>query len=210
MIARDSRRAAAICSVGVRCGPPPVVRRRTPPATVIWPMRRSGQTAGGAARHKHAEHRGELGHAFGDRPRRGRPAAMAGEGRRAAGRRRAGDCRGPTSGTGKGRFGAFASGTGKELWSWQGEAGVNAPPISYWVGRQTIRGGRRRRHGPVRLPGRRGGGVPMRGVIPCHPERSVGARPRGCPPTLGSEADKQSRGASGLRATARADRALIL
>ena len=38
------------------------------------------------------------------------------------------------SGTGKGRFGAFASGTGKELWSWQGEAGVNAPPISYSVG----------------------------------------------------------------------------
>ena len=38
------------------------------------------------------------------------------------------------SGAGKGRFGAFASGTGKQLWSWQGEAGVNAPPVSYAVG----------------------------------------------------------------------------
>ena len=38
------------------------------------------------------------------------------------------------SGAGKGRFGAFASGTGKELWSWQCDAGVNAPPVSYSVG----------------------------------------------------------------------------
>ena len=38
------------------------------------------------------------------------------------------------SGAGKGRFGAFSSATGKELWSWQGDAGVNAPPVSYSVG----------------------------------------------------------------------------
>jgi glucose dehydrogenase len=38
------------------------------------------------------------------------------------------------SGAGEGRFAAFASGTGKELWSWQGDAGVNAPPVSYSVG----------------------------------------------------------------------------
>jgi alcohol dehydrogenase (cytochrome c) len=40
------------------------------------------------------------------------------------------------SGAGKGRFAAFNSGTGAQLWSWQGEAGVNAPPISYAVGGQ--------------------------------------------------------------------------
>ncbi len=38
------------------------------------------------------------------------------------------------SGAGGGRFAAYASGTGKELWSWQGDAGVNAPPVSYSVG----------------------------------------------------------------------------
>jgi PQQ-dependent dehydrogenase (methanol/ethanol family) len=43
------------------------------------------------------------------------------------------------AGAGKGRFGAFASGTGKRLWSWQGQAGVNAPPITYAVnGRQYV------------------------------------------------------------------------
>jgi glucose dehydrogenase len=38
------------------------------------------------------------------------------------------------SGAGTGRFAAFASGSGKELWSWQGDAGVNAPPVTYAVG----------------------------------------------------------------------------
>ena len=38
------------------------------------------------------------------------------------------------SGAGKGLFAAYNSGDGKQLWSWQCEAGVNAPPISYAVG----------------------------------------------------------------------------
>ncbi|HEU4456732.1 MAG TPA: PQQ-binding-like beta-propeller repeat protein, partial [Longimicrobium sp.] len=38
------------------------------------------------------------------------------------------------SGAGKGRFAAFHAGTGRELWSWQAEAGVNAPPVTYGVG----------------------------------------------------------------------------
>ncbi|MEO8636829.1 MAG: PQQ-binding-like beta-propeller repeat protein [Gemmatimonadales bacterium] len=38
------------------------------------------------------------------------------------------------SGAGKGMIAAFNSGTGAQLWSWQCEAGVNAPPISYAVG----------------------------------------------------------------------------
>lgn len=35
------------------------------------------------------------------------------------------------SGVGQGRIAAFHAGTGTELWSWQAQAGVNAPPISY-------------------------------------------------------------------------------
>jgi len=43
------------------------------------------------------------------------------------------------SGAGKGRFAAFDAGTGRELWSWQCEAGVNAPPVTYRVqGRQYV------------------------------------------------------------------------
>jgi PQQ-dependent dehydrogenase (methanol/ethanol family) len=43
------------------------------------------------------------------------------------------------SGAGKGRFAAFDAGTGRELWSWQAEAGVNAPPVTYEVaGRQYV------------------------------------------------------------------------
>ncbi|MDZ4863547.1 MAG: PQQ-binding-like beta-propeller repeat protein [Gemmatimonadota bacterium] len=38
------------------------------------------------------------------------------------------------SGAGKGKFAAFSSSTGAQLWSWQCDAGVNAPPISYAVG----------------------------------------------------------------------------
>ena len=38
------------------------------------------------------------------------------------------------SGAGKGRFAAFDASSGQELWSYQAEAGVNAPPISYAVG----------------------------------------------------------------------------
>jgi len=38
------------------------------------------------------------------------------------------------SGAGKGRFAAFDAATGRELWSWQAEAGVNAPPVTYRVG----------------------------------------------------------------------------
>jgi PQQ-dependent dehydrogenase (methanol/ethanol family) len=38
------------------------------------------------------------------------------------------------SGAGKGRFAAFDAATGRELWSWQCEAGVNAPPVTYRAG----------------------------------------------------------------------------
>ena len=38
------------------------------------------------------------------------------------------------SGAGKGVFAAFNSADGTQLWSWQCDAGVNAPPISYAVG----------------------------------------------------------------------------
>lgn len=38
------------------------------------------------------------------------------------------------SGAGKGRFAAFAASDGRQLWSYQCEAGVNAPPITYSVG----------------------------------------------------------------------------
>jgi glucose dehydrogenase len=43
------------------------------------------------------------------------------------------------SGAGKGRLAAFHAASGQELWSWQCEAGVNAPPVTYAVsGRQYI------------------------------------------------------------------------
>ena len=43
------------------------------------------------------------------------------------------------SGAGKGRFAAFAAATGRELWSFQCAAGVNAPPVTYAVaGRQYV------------------------------------------------------------------------
>jgi PQQ-dependent dehydrogenase (methanol/ethanol family) len=38
------------------------------------------------------------------------------------------------SGAGKGKFAAYNTSTGRELWSWQCEAGVNAPPITYAIG----------------------------------------------------------------------------
>ncbi|MDX2193081.1 MAG: PQQ-binding-like beta-propeller repeat protein [Gemmatimonadales bacterium] len=38
------------------------------------------------------------------------------------------------SGAGGKKFAAFNSATGAELWSWTGEAGVNAPPVTYRVG----------------------------------------------------------------------------
>ena len=38
------------------------------------------------------------------------------------------------SGAGKGRFAAFDAATGRELWGWQCEAGVNAPPVTYRAG----------------------------------------------------------------------------
>jgi len=38
------------------------------------------------------------------------------------------------SGRGQQVFAAFASGSGAELWRWQCDAGVNAPPISYAIG----------------------------------------------------------------------------
>ncbi len=38
------------------------------------------------------------------------------------------------SGAGKGRLAAFDASSGQELWSYQAEAGVNAPPITYAVG----------------------------------------------------------------------------
>ncbi|MEP7177274.1 MAG: PQQ-binding-like beta-propeller repeat protein [Gemmatimonadales bacterium] len=38
------------------------------------------------------------------------------------------------SGAGKGRFAAFDAGSGRELWSYQCAAGVNAPPVSYALG----------------------------------------------------------------------------
>ena len=43
------------------------------------------------------------------------------------------------SGAGKGVFAAFASESGRRLWSWQCDAGVNAPPVTYSVsGRQYV------------------------------------------------------------------------
>ncbi|HEX5818415.1 MAG TPA: PQQ-binding-like beta-propeller repeat protein [Gemmatimonadales bacterium] len=43
------------------------------------------------------------------------------------------------TGVGRNRFAAFATSTGRELWSWTGEAGVNAPPITYAIdGRQYV------------------------------------------------------------------------
>jgi glucose dehydrogenase len=43
------------------------------------------------------------------------------------------------SGVGKGVFAAFAAGSGRRLWSYQCDAGVNAPPITYAVaGRQHV------------------------------------------------------------------------
>jgi alcohol dehydrogenase (cytochrome c) len=43
------------------------------------------------------------------------------------------------SGAGGGVFAAFASGSGRRLWSWQCEAGVNAPPVTYRArGRQVV------------------------------------------------------------------------
>lgn len=43
------------------------------------------------------------------------------------------------SGMGQGRFAALDAATGRERWSWQCEAGVNAPPITYQVaGRQYV------------------------------------------------------------------------
>ena len=43
------------------------------------------------------------------------------------------------SGAGKGTFAAFESGSGRRLWSWQCDAGVNAPPVTYSVnGRQYV------------------------------------------------------------------------
>ena len=38
------------------------------------------------------------------------------------------------SGAGRGLFAAFAAGTGRRLWSYRCEAGVNAPPVTYRVG----------------------------------------------------------------------------
>lgn len=38
------------------------------------------------------------------------------------------------SGAGRGRFAAFDALTGRERWSYQCSAGVNAPPIAYTVG----------------------------------------------------------------------------
>ena len=38
------------------------------------------------------------------------------------------------SGAGKGRIAAFEAGSGRELWSYQCDAGVNAPPITYSAG----------------------------------------------------------------------------
>jgi len=38
------------------------------------------------------------------------------------------------SGAGRGVFAAFGSGSGRRLWAWQCEAGVNAPPVTYRAG----------------------------------------------------------------------------
>ncbi len=38
------------------------------------------------------------------------------------------------SGAGRGRFAAFEAGSGRQLWAWRCEAGVNAPPVTYRVG----------------------------------------------------------------------------
>jgi glucose dehydrogenase len=38
------------------------------------------------------------------------------------------------SGVGRGLFAAFAAGSGRRLWSYRCEAGVNAPPITYRIG----------------------------------------------------------------------------
>jgi glucose dehydrogenase len=42
------------------------------------------------------------------------------------------------SGAGKGVFAAFASSTGRRLWSWQCDAGVNAPPVTFRAGGHQI------------------------------------------------------------------------
>jgi alcohol dehydrogenase (cytochrome c) len=42
------------------------------------------------------------------------------------------------SGAGKGTFAAFASSSGRRLWSWQCDAGVNAPPVTYRAGERQI------------------------------------------------------------------------
>lgn len=38
------------------------------------------------------------------------------------------------TGSGKGKFSAYSTADGRELWSWQCEAGVNAPPVTYSIG----------------------------------------------------------------------------
>ena len=38
------------------------------------------------------------------------------------------------SGAGKGRFAAFDAASGRELWTYHCDAGVNAPPVTYEIG----------------------------------------------------------------------------
>jgi glucose dehydrogenase len=42
------------------------------------------------------------------------------------------------SGAGQGTFAAFASSTGRRLWSWRCDAGVNAPPVTYRAGGRQV------------------------------------------------------------------------
>jgi alcohol dehydrogenase (cytochrome c) len=42
------------------------------------------------------------------------------------------------SGAGRGVFAAFGSSTGRRLWSWRCDAGVNAPPVSYRAGDRQV------------------------------------------------------------------------
>jgi len=61
------------------------------------------------------------------------------------------------SGAGKGVFAAFDAGSGRRLWAYQCDAGVNAPPVTYAVGGRQYAGRGRRRERVVRIQARRHG-----------------------------------------------------
>ena len=108
-----------------------------------------------------------LGHAHRARPRCGRASCAGRCGPRsrwsaACSRRRAGWC---SAGRGQGRVRRVRRRERTRLWSYQCDAGVNAPPVTYRVGGAAVRRRRRRRQRAVRLQaGRHGDGVRAPGV----------------------------------------------